>query len=37
MVMAANGFSYEKIIDFYYFGILICDIKNVPLNPLKGG
>jgi stage II sporulation protein D len=28
MEMAARGFNYKQIIDFYYFGILISDIKN---------
>jgi len=28
MAMAAKGFDYRKIIDFYYFGVLIMDIRN---------
>lgn len=28
MAMASAGFSYQKIIDFYYFGVMISDIKN---------
>jgi len=28
MAMALKGFDYRKIIDFYYFGVLISDIKN---------
>jgi stage II sporulation protein D len=28
MVMALKGFNYQQIIDFYYFGVLITDIKN---------
>jgi stage II sporulation protein D len=28
MAMAAKGFNYQQIIDFYYFGVLITDIKN---------
>ena len=28
MVMALKGFNYRQIIDFYYFGVLITDIKN---------
>lgn len=28
MAMASAGFSYKKIIDFYYFGVMISDIKN---------
>jgi stage II sporulation protein D len=43
MVMAAKGFSYKKIIDFYYSGVWISDIKNAVILPesppttLKGG
>ena len=40
MVMAENGFNYRQIIDFYYFGVLIADIKNaviLPPNPPFGG
>jgi stage II sporulation protein D len=32
MVMAAKGFSYREIIDFYYFGVLITDIKNAAVT-----
>jgi stage II sporulation protein D len=28
MVMALKGFNYEQIIDFYYFGVLITNIRN---------
>jgi len=28
MEMAAKGFNYKQIIDFYYFSVLISDIKN---------
>jgi stage II sporulation protein D len=28
MAMALNGFNYQQIIDFYYTGVLIADIKN---------
>ena len=28
MVMAARGFNYQHIIDFYYTGVIISDIKN---------
>ena len=28
MEMASEGFNYKQIIDFYYFGVLISDIKN---------
>ena len=28
MAMAAKGFTYRQIIDFYYTGVLITDIKN---------
>jgi stage II sporulation protein D len=44
MVMAAKSFNYKQIIDFYYSGVMILDIKNavnlaVPLPPIppKGG
>ena len=40
MAMAENGFNYLQIIDFYYFGVLIADIKNaviLPPNPPFGG
>ncbi len=36
MVMATKGFSYKQIIDFYYFDVIITDIKNVkPEIPLR--
>jgi len=28
MEMAKKGFNYRQIIDFYYFGVMITDIKN---------
>ena len=28
MVMASKGFSYREIINFYYSGVIISDIKN---------
>jgi stage II sporulation protein D len=28
MVMAAKGFRYREIINFYYTGVIISDIKN---------
>lgn len=28
MEMAAEGFNYKQIIDFYYFGVSVSDIKN---------
>ena len=28
MTMATKGFNYRQIIDFYYFGVFISDIKN---------
>jgi stage II sporulation protein D len=33
MEMAAKGFNYKQIIDFYYFGIVISDIKNAVALP----
>jgi stage II sporulation protein D len=36
MVMASKGFTYSQIIDFYYSGVLISDIKKaliLPANP----
>jgi stage II sporulation protein D len=33
MVMATKGFNYRQIIDFYYSGVLITDIKNALLLP----
>lgn len=33
MEMAARGFNYKQIIDFYYFGVLISDIKNAVALP----
>jgi len=36
MVMASKGFNYKQIIDFYYFGVIITDIKNAkPETPLR--
>jgi len=42
MAMAAKGFNYQQIIDFYYFGVLITDVSNalvlpkiLPPNPVK--
>jgi stage II sporulation protein D len=44
MVMATKGFNYKQIIDFYYSGVMILDIKNavnlpvlLPPIPPKGG
>ncbi|MBK7626115.1 MAG: SpoIID/LytB domain-containing protein [Bacteroidales bacterium] len=37
MAMAAKGFDYKQIIDFYYVGVLISDIANLPPNLPKGG
>jgi peptidoglycan hydrolase-like amidase len=28
MAMANKGFTYAQIIDFYYTGVLVTDIKN---------
>lgn len=33
MVMAQKGFDYRQIIDFYYSGVWITDIKNVTPQP----
>jgi len=33
MVMSMKGFTYQQIIDFYYSGVLIMDIKNAVLLP----
>lgn len=33
MVMAAKGFSYREIINFYYSGVIISDIKNAVALP----
>ncbi len=33
MVMASKGFNYRQIIDLYYFGVLITDIKNAVVLP----
>lgn len=33
MVMADKGFNYKQIIDFYYTGVVISDIKNVVILP----
>jgi stage II sporulation protein D len=38
MEMASRGFNYQQIIDFYYSGVLISDIKNavvLPRNPAQ--
>jgi stage II sporulation protein D len=32
MVMAAKGYTYSQIIDFYYTGVRITDIKNAVMN-----
>jgi stage II sporulation protein D len=44
MAMAAKGFTYQQIIEFYYSGVMISDIKNaiilphiLPSNPPEGG
>lgn len=29
MVMAARGFSFKQIIDFYYFNVMISNVKNI--------
>ncbi len=40
MVMASKGFDYKEIIGFYYFGVIISDIKNAaddfPNSPFGG-
>jgi peptidoglycan hydrolase-like amidase len=28
MEMAVKGSTYQQIIDFYYFGVIIADVKN---------
>jgi stage II sporulation protein D len=33
MEMASKGFNYKQIIDFYYSGVFITDIKNAVLLP----
>jgi stage II sporulation protein D len=33
MVMAAKGFNFNQIIDFYYSGVLISDVKNAVILP----
>ena len=33
MVMAEKGYSYKQIIDFYYKGVIITDIKNAVFLP----
>jgi stage II sporulation protein D len=33
MVMAAKGYNYRQIIDFYYSGVMISDIKNAVILP----
>jgi stage II sporulation protein D len=35
MVMASKGFTYRQIIDFYYSGVLILDIKNAVILRTK--
>jgi stage II sporulation protein D len=44
MEMAILGFNYRQIIDFYYAGVIISDIKNavilpgiIPVIPMFGG
>jgi stage II sporulation protein D len=40
MAMASKGSGYQQIIDFYYTGVLITEIKNaiiLPPNPPYGG
>jgi len=32
IAMAAKGLNYRQIIDFYYFGVLISDIKNAVVS-----
>ena len=32
MAMASKGFDYRQIIDFYYFGVLITDIKDIQFH-----
>jgi stage II sporulation protein D len=39
IAMSLKGFTYHQIINFYFSGVLIMDIKNtvlLPPNPLKG-
>lgn len=36
MAMAAKGFDYKQIIDYYYVGVIISDINNLPLTTSKG-
>ena len=31
--MASKGFNYKQIIDFYYSGVIISDIKNAVALP----
>jgi stage II sporulation protein D len=35
MVMASKGFDYRKIIDFYYFGVMISDIGDAAVIKYK--
>jgi stage II sporulation protein D len=35
MEMAAKGFNYKQIIDFYYFGVFISDINNAVVSKNK--
>jgi stage II sporulation protein D len=36
MEMAVRGFNYKQIIDFYYTGVIITDIKNAVVLPRVG-
>jgi stage II sporulation protein D len=35
MIMAIKGFTYGEIINFYYSGVIISDIKNAVILPVK--
>jgi stage II sporulation protein D len=35
MVMANKGFKYPEIVSFYYAGVIITDIKNAVILPIK--
>jgi stage II sporulation protein D len=35
MVMAARGFNFNQIIDFYYSGVIISDVKNAVILPAR--
>jgi stage II sporulation protein D len=37
MVMAAKGFNFNQIIDFYYSGVVVSDIKNAVILPTNSG